>query len=165
MNVWPLLNIFGFGKSIKSPCHWSSTPLTTVRRLWKLRRTRRCKGCRDAQTVSGECVQHLQTYNISKSPNLWRWVQLFWKDETKSERFGYVVNTRYCRYIEDSSCTDTQLTNQNCESSFRQILQQTYSFVLNWICLGMWVRVKHRWTFCTFGLVGTKVDGELTGRN
>jgi len=25
--------------------------------------------------------------------------------------------------------------------------------------------VKHRWTFCTFGLVGTKVDGKLTGRN
>jgi len=29
----------------------------------------------------------------------------------------------------------------------------------------MWVRVEHRWTFCTFGLVGTKVDGKLTGRN
>jgi len=89
----------------------------------------------------------------------------FWKDETRSERLSCVVNTRYCKYFEDSSCTDTQLTNQNCESCLRQILQQTSSFVLNWICLGMWVKVKHRWTFCTFGLVGTKVDGELTGRN
>ena len=156
MNVWPLLNIFGFGKSIKSPCHWSPTPLTTVRRGWKLRRTRRCKECRDAQTASGECV-HLQTCDDAFS--------CFWKDKTKSERFSYVVNTRYCKYFEDSSCIGTQLTNQNCESCLGQILQQTSSFVSNWICLGMWVRVKHRWTFCTFGLVGTKVDGNLTACN
>jgi len=25
----------------------------------------------------------------------------------------------------------------------------------------MWARVQHRWTFCTFGLVETKVDGKL----
>ena len=56
MNVWPSLNIFAFGKSIKSACHWSSTPLTTVRQRWKLRRTSRCKECRDAQSVDGECV-------------------------------------------------------------------------------------------------------------
>jgi len=37
MNVWPSFNIFGCGKSIKSACHWSSTPLSTVRRRWKLR--------------------------------------------------------------------------------------------------------------------------------
>ena len=51
MNVWPLLNIFAFGKSVKSPCHWSSTPLATVRRRWKLRWTRRCKGCLDQTTT------------------------------------------------------------------------------------------------------------------
>jgi len=56
MNVWPSLKIFAFGKSIKSACHRSSTPLTTVRRRWKLRRTSRCKECRDAQSVYGECV-------------------------------------------------------------------------------------------------------------
>jgi len=66
---------FRIWQVIKSACHWSSTPLTTVRRRWKLRRTRRCKGCRDAQTVSGECVQ--------LSPNLWRCVQLFLKRRDK----------------------------------------------------------------------------------
>ena len=71
MNVWPLLNIFGYGKSIKSPCHRSSTPLATVWRGWKLCRTRCCKGYRDAQSVGGERVQ--------LSPNLWRCVQLFSK--------------------------------------------------------------------------------------
>ena len=71
MNVWPLLNIFRFGKSIKTPCHWSSTPLATVRRGWKSWRTRWCRGCRNAQSVAGECVQ--------LSPNLWRCVQLYLK--------------------------------------------------------------------------------------
>ena len=51
-----------------------------------------------------------------------------------------------------------QLTNQNCETCLRQILQWNYSFVLNWFCLDMWVRVAQRWTFYTFGLVGAKVD-------
>ena len=55
-NVWLLMNIFGFGKPIKSACHWSSTPLTTVCRRWKLRRTRWCKGSHDEQSVGGKCV-------------------------------------------------------------------------------------------------------------
>jgi len=76
-NVWPLLNIFGFCKSIKSARYWSSTPLTTVRWLWKLRRTRRCKGCLDAQSVDGECVL------LYQSPNLWRCVQLFLKSRDR----------------------------------------------------------------------------------
>jgi len=50
-------------------------------------------------------------------------------------------------------------------SRVRQILQWNYSFVLNWFCLDMWVKVEHRWTFCTFGFVGTNHDGKLTGRN
>ena len=75
INIWPSLNFFGFGKSVKSPCHRSSTPLTTVRRRWELRRKRRCKGCRDAQTVSGECVQ------LSLNP--WRCVQVFLKRRDK----------------------------------------------------------------------------------
>ena len=55
------------------------------------------------------------------------------------------------------------VTNQNCEWCLPQILPLIYSFVLNWICLDMWVRVEYRWMFCTFRLVGTKVDGKLTG--
>ena len=157
MNVWPLLNIFGFGKSIKSPCHWSSTPLTTVRRRWNYDEQGDAKGVVMHRPLVASVYNYLQTCDDVFS--------CFWKDETKSERFSYVVNTRYCKDFEDSSCTDTQLTKQNCESCLRQIFQQASSFVLNWICLGMWVRVKHRWTFCTFGLVGTKVDGKLTGRN
>jgi len=66
---------------------------------------------------------YLQTCDVAFS--------CFCKGETTSERFSYVVNTRYCKYFEDSSCTDAQLTNQNCESCLRQILQQTYSFVVN----------------------------------
>jgi len=65
----------------------------------------------------------------------------FWKVETGSERCSQVVNTRYCKYFEDSSYTNTHLTNQNCERRLRQILQWNYSFVLNWFCLVMWVRV------------------------
>jgi len=30
---------------------------------------------------------------------------------------------RYCKYFEESRCTDMQLTNQNCENRLRQILQ------------------------------------------
>jgi len=72
---------------------------------------------------------------------------------------------RYYEYFEDSRCTDMQLTNQNCERRPRQILQWNYLFVLNWFSLDMWVAVEHLWTFCTSGLVGTEVDGKLTGRN
>jgi len=56
MNVWPSLNIFAFGKSIKSACHWPSTPLRTMRRRWKLRRASRCKERLDAPSVDGECI-------------------------------------------------------------------------------------------------------------
>ena len=64
-------------KSIKSACHWSSTPLATVRRRWKLRRTRRCKGCRDTVRWWRVCI----TLSISKPVTLCSVVF-----ETKSER-------------------------------------------------------------------------------
>ena len=84
---------------------------------------------------------------------------IFWKVETASQQCSYVVKRCYCKYFEDSSCTDMQLTHQNCETRLRQILQWNYSFVLkNWFCLDTWVRMEQRWTFCTIGLVGTKVD-------
>ena len=52
---------------------------------------------------------------------------------------------RYCKYFEDNSCTDTQLTNQNCETRLRQI----YSEIIRlcyidsaWTCEWEWNNVE-----------------------
>ena len=135
MNVWPLLNIF---RSASQSNHLA----TDHQRHW-----RQCDdvGDYDEQGDAKGVVMHrplvASVYNYLQTCE--DEFSCFWRDETKSECFSYVVNTRYCKYFEDSSCTDTQLTNQSCESCLRQILPQTSPFVLNWICLGKWVRVKH----------------------
>jgi len=131
------------------------------------RRWRQCDnvGNYDEQADAKSAVMHsplmASAYNFINLQTCDDAFSCFWKDETRSERWSQFVNMCYCRYFEDSRCTDTQSTNQNCERRLWQIWQWNYLFVLKWICLDMWVRVEQRWTFCVFGSVGTKVHGNL----
>jgi len=83
----------------------------------------------------------------------------FWKVETASQRCSsscqqVLLQIFWRQQLHQHAVNESKLWN----TSSADFTVKLFLCVENWSCLDTWVRMEQRWTFCTIGLVGTKVD-------